>query len=51
MSPAPTKTAIITGASGGIGRAVASRRARDGFDVVVNYAGKTTKAEGMRPMA
>jgi 3-oxoacyl-[acyl-carrier protein] reductase len=37
--------AIVTGASGGIGRAVAIRLARDGFAVVVNYAGNAGKAE------
>ena len=47
MTNSPTKTAIITGASGGIGRAVALRLARDGFGVVVNYAGNTAKAEGV----
>jgi 3-oxoacyl-[acyl-carrier protein] reductase len=39
------KVAILTGASGGIGRAVAIRLARDGFAVVVNYAGNATRAE------
>ena len=38
------KVAIVTGGSGGIGRAVALRLARDGFAVVVNYAGNVGKA-------
>ena len=42
-----SKTAIITGASRGIGRAVANRLASDGFAVVVNYAGKTAEAEAV----
>lgn len=40
-----TKSVIVTGASRGIGRAVATRLAHDGFAVVVNFAGNSTKAE------
>jgi 3-oxoacyl-[acyl-carrier protein] reductase len=39
------KTAIITGASRGIGRNIAKRLAKDGFSVVVNYAGNSTQAQ------
>jgi len=38
------RSAIVTGASGGIGRAVATRLARDGFAVTVHYAGNPVKA-------
>jgi 3-oxoacyl-[acyl-carrier protein] reductase len=40
-----TGTAIVTGASGGIGQGVAERLAKDGFSVVAHYAGNPAKAE------
>jgi 3-oxoacyl-[acyl-carrier protein] reductase len=44
MSNLPPRNAIVTGASRGIGRAVALRLTRDGFAVVVNFAGARDKA-------
>ena len=42
---APSRVAVVTGGSRGIGRACAERLAADGFAVVVNYAGNTAAAE------
>ena len=39
------KVVIVTGASRGIGRAIAERLGHDGASVVVNYAGSQEKAE------
>jgi 3-oxoacyl-[acyl-carrier protein] reductase len=43
--PAPTRTAVITGASHGIGAAVAERLAHDGLAVVINYSGSAETAD------
>jgi 3-oxoacyl-[acyl-carrier protein] reductase len=45
MEEVMAKTAIVTGASRGIGRSIAKRLASDGFAVVVNYAGNVDEAQ------
>jgi 3-oxoacyl-[acyl-carrier protein] reductase len=45
MTGTTTRVALVTGGSGGIGRAVAQRRAADGQDVAVHYSGNKARAD------
>src|SRR5580692_2760315 len=47
MASETKKVAIVTGASRGIGAAVAERLGRDGFAVVINYSGDAKPAEAL----
>jgi 3-oxoacyl-[acyl-carrier protein] reductase len=47
MKDSPMKVAIVTGATGGLGRVVTMRLARDGFAVVVHYAGRADRAQAV----
>jgi 3-oxoacyl-[acyl-carrier protein] reductase len=47
MTDKTSKTAIVTGASRGIGAAIAERLAGDGFAVVINYSGDMKSAEAL----
>lgn len=44
-TPRARRTALITGGSGGIGRAAAERLGREGYAVAVHYAGNKARAE------
>ena len=47
MNPTNSRVAIVTGASRGIGAAIARRLGREGFSVIINYAGSVDTADSL----
>ena len=47
MAQNNTKVALVTGASRGIGKAIAERLSRDGFKLIINYSGDAAPADAL----